>query len=51
MIISERVRWTGHIAHIVLIKKCIHLWVRKPEGKRLLGGYKHRWQDNMIDSK
>jgi hypothetical protein len=27
--------------------KACNILVRKPEGKRLLGGPRHRWEDNI----
>jgi len=29
-------------------ERCIHGFVGKPEGKRLLGRSRHRWEDNKF---
>jgi hypothetical protein len=51
MIETKKVGWTGHVAHKVggggRKKKCIQSFSRKPEGKRLLGGSRHRREHNI----
>jgi hypothetical protein len=46
MIKSRRMRLVGHVACIGGIGNAYIILVRKPEGKRLLAGPKHRWEDN-----
>jgi hypothetical protein len=43
---SRRLRCAGHVAYMKKIRK-INYWAEKPEGKRLLGRPKHRWEDNL----
>jgi hypothetical protein len=44
-------RWVGHVASIGVICSRTNL-IRKPEGKRKLGRYMCRWEDNIkIDLK
>jgi hypothetical protein len=40
-------RWVGHVSHIVEGKGMYRVLVGKPEGKRLLGRPRHRWEDNI----
>jgi hypothetical protein len=46
VIISRRVRWTGHVA-LMRDEKCIQLLVGKSDGKRPFGEPRHRWEDNI----
>jgi hypothetical protein len=39
MIKSRRTRWSGHVAHRILVEK--------PEGRRPLGRPRRRWVDNI----
>jgi hypothetical protein len=43
---SRRMRWTGHTAHMEK-RNIYRVLVENPEGKRLLGRYRHRWEDNI----
>jgi hypothetical protein len=40
-------RWAGHIARMRQKTNVQRVSVAKPEGKRLLGRRKHRWEDNI----
>jgi hypothetical protein len=44
---SRRVRWAGHVAGMGEKRNMYRLLVGKPEGKRPLGGQRHRWVDNI----
>jgi hypothetical protein len=44
---SRRIRWAVHVARMGRGEACIRLSVGKPEGKRLLGRYGRRWEDNI----
>jgi hypothetical protein len=41
-------RWAGHVAHTGETCGICRVLVRKPEGKGLLGGPRHRWEDNIM---
>jgi hypothetical protein len=41
-------RWSGHVAHMELIRNAYNILLRKPEGKRLLGRHRYRWEDNKM---
>jgi hypothetical protein len=43
---SKRLRWAGHVAHMEM-KNLYKILVRKPEGKRLTGRPRRRWEDNI----
>jgi hypothetical protein len=44
---SRRMRWAGHVARMGLREACIEFfWGGGPEGKRLLGRARLRWEDN-----
>jgi hypothetical protein len=43
----RRMRWAGHIARMGEKRNAYRLLVGKPEGKRPLGGPKHRRVDNI----
>ena len=47
MIKSRRLRWTGHVACMEEGRGVHKVLVGKPEGKRPLGGPRHRWEDNI----
>jgi hypothetical protein len=36
----------GHVAHMGETGDICRILVRKPQGKRLLGRCRHRWEDN-----
>jgi hypothetical protein len=40
-------RWVRHIAWMGVIRNAYKIFVGKPEGKRLLGRHRCRWEDNM----
>ena len=40
-------RWAGHVARIRERKGVYRVLVGKPEGKRLLGRPRRRWDDNI----
>ena len=44
---SRRMRWAGHVALIGEDRGVHRVLVGKPEGKRLLGRPRHRWEDNI----
>ena len=44
---SCRMRWAGHVARMSERKGIYIVLVRKPEGKRLLGRRRRRWEDNI----
>jgi hypothetical protein len=37
----------GNVAHMEETKNAYKILVRKPEGKRPLGGHRRRWKDNI----
>jgi len=43
---SRRMRWAGHVAGMGDGRGVYRVLVGKPEGKRLLGRHKRRWEDN-----
>ena len=47
MIISRKIRWTGHVARMGERRGAYRVLVGKHEGKRPLGGPRRRWEDNM----
>ena len=44
---SRRMRWAGHVARMGEDRGVQRVLVRKPEGKRLLGRQRRRWEDNI----
>ena len=42
---SRQLRWAGHIARMEQSRNAYRVLVGKPEGKRLLGRQKLRWED------
>jgi hypothetical protein len=44
---SRKMRWAGHVACIGEGRGLYRFLVRKPEGKRLFGRPRHRWEDNI----
>jgi hypothetical protein len=44
---SRRMRWAGHVAHMVEERGVHRVLVGKPEGKRPWGRPRHRWEDNI----
>jgi hypothetical protein len=43
---SRRMRWVGHVACKGEGRGVYRVLVGRPEGKRLLGRPRHRWEDN-----
>jgi len=44
---SRRMRWAGHVARMGEARGVHRVLVGKPEGKRLLGRPRCRWEDNI----
>ena len=44
---SRRMRWAGLVALVRERKGVYRTFMGKPEGKRPLGGPRHRWEDNI----
>ena len=44
---QRRMRWVGHVALMGGRRGTYRVLVGKPEGKRLLGRPRHRWEDNI----
>ena len=44
---SRRMRWVGHVARVGEGRDVYRVLVGKPEGKRLLGRPRRRWEDNI----
>jgi hypothetical protein len=44
---SRRMRWAGHVARVRWRTGVYRVVVGKPEGKRLLGRPRRRWEDNI----
>jgi len=44
---SRRMRWAGHVARMEEKRGVYRVLVGKPEGKRLLGRSRGRWEDNI----
>jgi hypothetical protein len=44
---SRRMRWAGHVARMGEGRNVYRVLVGKPEGKRLLGRPRHRWEDGI----
>jgi hypothetical protein len=44
---SRRTRWTGYVACMVEGRGVYRVLVGKPEGRRLLGRLRRRWEDNI----
>jgi len=40
-------RWAGHVARMVEGRGVYRVLVGKPEGKRLMGRPRRRWEDNI----
>jgi hypothetical protein len=45
--IARRKRWAGHVVCMDGTRGVHQVLVGKPEGKRLLGRPRHRWEDNV----
>ena len=44
---SRRMRWAGHVAHMGKKRGVYRVLVGKPDGKRLLGRPRSRWEDDI----
>ena len=44
---SRRMRWAGHVARMGERRGVFRVFLGKPEGKRLLGSPRRRWEDNI----
>jgi hypothetical protein len=44
---SRRMRWVGHVARMGKGRGVYRVLVGKPEGKRPLGKYRRRWEENI----
>jgi len=44
---SRRMRWAGHVAHMVERRGLYRVLVGRPEGRRPLGRPRRRWEDNI----
>jgi hypothetical protein len=44
---SKRMRWAGHVARVGEKERRIQNLVGKPEGKKLLGRARCRWEGNI----
>jgi len=44
---QRRMSWVGHVARMGERRGAYRVLVRKPEGKRLLGRSRIRWEDNI----
>jgi hypothetical protein len=47
MTISRMMRWAGHVARIGAKRNAYRLLLGKPEGKRPLGRFRRRCEDNI----
>jgi hypothetical protein len=47
MIKSRRMRWAGQVARMGEMRIAYKILVGHLEGKRLFGGPRHRWEDNI----
>jgi hypothetical protein len=47
LIMSRRIRWARHVARIWKKWSVCSILVEKPEGNRLLGTCRRRWEDNI----
>jgi hypothetical protein len=48
-VVKSRMRWAGHVACMGEERGVHRVLVGKPEGKRLLGRPRRRWEDNIKD--
>jgi hypothetical protein len=44
---ARRMRWAGHVAHMVEVRGAYNILVGRPEGRRPLGRPGRRWEDNI----
>jgi hypothetical protein len=43
----RRMRWAGHVARMGEVRGAYNILVGRPEGRRLLGRPRRRWEDNI----
>jgi len=48
MITSRRMRWAGYVVCMGEMRNAYSILIGKPEGKRLLGRPRHRWEDIIM---
>jgi hypothetical protein len=44
---SRRMRWAGHVARMGVGRGAYRILVGRPEGRRPLGRFRCRWEDNI----
>jgi hypothetical protein len=44
---SRRMKWAGHVTRMMEKRNTYRVLMGKPEGKRPLGRYRRRWEDNV----
>jgi hypothetical protein len=44
---ARRMRWAGQVAHMGEVRGAYNILVGRPEGRRLLGRPRRRWEDNI----
>jgi hypothetical protein len=44
---ARRMRWAGHVARMGEVRGVYIILVGRPEGRRLLGRTRRRWEDNI----
>jgi hypothetical protein len=44
---ARRMRWAGHVARMGEVRGAYNFLVGRPEGRRLLGRPRRRWEDNI----
>jgi hypothetical protein len=44
---SRRTKWAGHVAHVEEGRGVYRVLIGRPEGKRLLGRPRRRWENNI----
>jgi hypothetical protein len=47
VITLRRMIWLGHVAHMREKRNMYKIVVIKPEGKRPLGRFRHRWEETL----
>jgi hypothetical protein len=45
---ARRMRWAGHVARMGEVRGAYNILVGKPEGRRLRGRPRRRWEDNIL---
>ena len=43
----RRIRWAGHVVHMVYKRYAYGIFIGKPQRKRPLGSSGHWWEDNI----